>query len=473
MATEQCYDPYEGHYTDSDEDYLPNNEKSNLKRNFISQYFSDESSIGSAEEVDLIEDQGEASTSTLQCGKKRLVRKSVWKRNVQKEKRLKGEPYVNVAGLYKPGKHIGANCQCKMKCFDQLGEEGCIQIFRDFYALSSKDKQDAYLHGLIKKDKIKRQRPSTGDRHKKKLHFFIRFDGQEHKVSKKAFLSLHGISGARLERLQKFLTFRKGTFIDKRGKHKTLRCHLENQNQTLVRSVISDIKDKIALAKNNSAVEILTFDFQQNLTLPVSSSGEVFYKIQLWVFNFCIHIGSSRKNFFYVYDETVAGKGQNDVAMETGKFKLIQHRYSEPGHSFLLCDRSFGAIEIEKRKHDKIYYRQYTERRKLKKNKFQHIMSLAKNYVPECDKWFYKDIEQYHKSFLPDEEETFSSEFISPEYFVQMDLTDLCIPNVNVLIDVIEIFKACPKTYFDLIVSCSLVLLQEDFAATWWQGVSD
>lgn len=316
----------------------------------------------------------------------------------------------------------------------------------------------------------------------------------------------------------------------------------------------SDIKDKTALSKNDTSVEVLTFDFQQNLPLPISSSGEVFYKIQLWVYNFCIHVGSTGKSFFYVYDETIAAKGQNDVAslllhflnnhlrpevrdiyiftdncasqnknyvlvqflytlVATEKFRLIQHRYPEPGHSFLPCDRSFGIIEQEKRKHEKIYlpkdyveiikktsknfkvitvtqdmflnckvhlqpffvknpskkknkftlskYRMiryeklntdilfkcsesvsfpifnafdlvdkrklqnislpnnenklYTERRKLKKNKFDHVMSLAKNYVPQCDQWFYEDIEQYHKTFLPDNNQSSASEFSDNE----------------------------------------------------------
>lgn len=286
----------------------------------------------------------------------------------------------------------------------------------------------------------------------------------------------------------------------------------------------------------------------------MSSSQEIFYKIQLWVYNFCINVGSTGKSFFYVYDETLGAKGQNDVAsillhflnnhilpevtdiyifsdncasqnknyvlvqflytlVATEKFRLIQHRYPEPGHSFLPCDRSFGAIEQEKRKYDKIYLpkdyvkiiektsknfkvinvtqdmfldfkahlqqffvknpskknkkftiskyrimryekldteilfkcsetvsftlftvfdiedkrklqnislpnnenRLYTERRKLKKNKFEHVMTLAKNYVPQCDQWFYENIEQYHKNFLPDDNQTSMSEFSDDE----------------------------------------------------------
>lgn len=74
------------------------------------------------------------------------------------------------------------------------------------------------------------------------------------------------------------------------------------------------MKEKTSLAKSKTEVEILTFDFQQNLPLPVSSSGEVFYKIQLWMYNFCIHVGSNGKSYCYVYNETVGGKGQNEVA---------------------------------------------------------------------------------------------------------------------------------------------------------------
>lgn len=74
------------------------------------------------------------------------------------------------------------------------------------------------------------------------------------------------------------------------------------------------LKEKTNLAKTTATVEVITFDFQQNMPLPVSSSGEVFYKIQLWMYNFCIHVGSTGKSYCYVYDETVGGKGQNEVA---------------------------------------------------------------------------------------------------------------------------------------------------------------
>lgn len=316
----------------------------------------------------------------------------------------------------------------------------------------------------------------------------------------------------------------------------------------------TDLKAKTNILQNRPEIEVITFDYQQNLPLPVSSSGEVFYKIQLWVYNFCIHVGSSKKSYFYVYDETVGAKGQNEVAslifhflnnylrpevteihifsdncasqnknytlvqflfslIQTDKYKVICHRYPEPGHSFLPCDRSFGLIEMEKRKHDKIYlprdyiniirgssknfevipvtqdfflnfkdhlqrfflknpskknnkftiskYRillyeksnsgtlvkcsesvgipvfmsfdienkkilepislpndaqkLFSGRRLLKKNKFEHVMTLAKNYVPRCDVWFYNEIEEYHKSYAAPDKDTSMSEYSSDE----------------------------------------------------------
>lgn len=335
------------------------------------------------------------------------------------------------------------------------------------------------------------------------------------------------------------------------------RLALEQQKSIHLRkseTFYSDLKTFTQLSNDDPTKEVLTFDYQQNMPLPVSSSGDVFYKIQLWLFNFCVHVGSTKKSYFYVYDETVGGKGQNEVAslllhfvntylspevtelyifsdncssqnknymllqffytlVDTGRFTKIHHRYPEPGHSFLPCDRSFGLIELQKKKHDKIYlprdyiniikgssknflvkqvtqdmllnfkdhlksffvlnpskknnkftiskYRiihyekqdatttiecsetvgtpifgkfdirnkkvldapslptndqnLYPGRRKLKPKKFQHVMSLAKDYVPQCDIWFYQEIENVHQSFQEENHVTSVSEFSSDE----------------------------------------------------------
>ena len=52
----------------------------------------------------------------------------------------------------------------------------------------------------------------------------------------------------------------------------------------------------------------------------------------------------------------------------------------------------------------------YTEKRLLKKKKFEHVMNLGRNYVPKVDMWFYGDIERYHRAFEMEEHQSSVSE---------------------------------------------------------------
>lgn len=148
---------YGSTHMDSGDDFLPESENSNLKTRRLSSSSSDD--VG-----DTIEDvqSPEAAADVPQSGRKKLVRKALWKRNIQKTKRTKGLPYVNTAGVHKPGKQLGNSCLCTLKCFDVIGQENCNKIFHDFYAIPNKDLQDSYLHGLMKRDVVERHRPRSG-----------------------------------------------------------------------------------------------------------------------------------------------------------------------------------------------------------------------------------------------------------------------------------------------------------------------
>ena len=54
-----------------------------------------------------------------------------------------------------------------MQCFDKIGAMGCAKIFRDFYAISTKDLQDAHLYGLLHSKPVERKRPRSGEQHGK------------------------------------------------------------------------------------------------------------------------------------------------------------------------------------------------------------------------------------------------------------------------------------------------------------------
>jgi hypothetical protein len=47
--------------------------------------------------------------------------------------------------------------------------------------------------------------------------------------------------------------------------------------------------------------------------LLVNVIENVFYKRQLWVYNFCITSGRPVESYFFLYDEATGRKGQNEV----------------------------------------------------------------------------------------------------------------------------------------------------------------
>lgn len=59
----------------------------------------------------------------------------------------------------------------------------------------------------------------------------------------------------------------------------------------------TDLKSFIKKSKTDKEIELLSFDFQQNMTLPHIPCGDVFYKRQIWVYNFCIYSGKTGKSY--------------------------------------------------------------------------------------------------------------------------------------------------------------------------------
>lgn len=61
-------------------------------------------------------------------------------------------------------------------------------------------------------------------------------------------------------------------------------------------------------------VTVVTFDLQKTLPTPVPSTGIVYYKQQLWTQNFGIHCMNDNVAYMYVWDESVASRGPQEVA---------------------------------------------------------------------------------------------------------------------------------------------------------------
>lgn len=163
MSDSSIDDPFAATHTDSDENYTPAAENRTTNR------FNNTTLLDSSEsDEDLAETFNEAgvpgpSNKTPQTGRKRLQRRVLWKRNIIKSRRAEGKSYVNTAGTVVAEKTLGEPCNCSKKCFDKIGE-GCRLIFAAFYNLPSKNLQDSYLYGLIKRRPVKRKRPRVGCR---------------------------------------------------------------------------------------------------------------------------------------------------------------------------------------------------------------------------------------------------------------------------------------------------------------------
>lgn len=163
------------------------------------------------------------------------------------------------------------------------------------------------------------------------------------------------------------------------------------------------LKDSEAECKQRDDLGVISFDYMQNLHLPLIPVQDVFYLTQLTVSVFGIHDLKSGKAYFYLYTEDAAGKSPNEVCsfltnflenyvpkditelrmfsdncpgqnknhclirlcaalVDSGRFKKIEQNFPIRGHSYLPCDRDFALIKRNLKKYDRIYdLHEYTE----------------------------------------------------------------------------------------------------------------
>uniref|UniRef100_A0A2A4K6G5 Uncharacterized protein n=1 Tax=Heliothis virescens TaxID=7102 RepID=A0A2A4K6G5_HELVI len=147
-------------------------------------------------------------------------------RNTKKRKQT-GRMSDVLKKLRLQGHEIGDDCKCnRFKCFEMIREDQKTKIIRQFNSFANRYDQDNYLSGLITVSNVQRRRPRVGEEnaklHNKSYSYKIRMIGDdtyELPVCRKAFISLHGITGRRLQFLQKSLTEHGVVQKDKRGIH--------------------------------------------------------------------------------------------------------------------------------------------------------------------------------------------------------------------------------------------------------------
>ena len=168
----------------------------------------------------------------------------------------------------------------------------------------------------------------------------------------------------------------------------TLKKDLE-LHQTKAAKAYGHLKNDIKYSKEVNDMKVITFDMQQALPTPHLHTSEVFYKRQLWTYNFCIHDCTSNDVYMYVWPENYAGRGADEIVSCLSQFcdehlqgiktlvaysdncfgqnknitvvafwlsiihkrlvETVEHKYLVSGHSYLPCDRDFGLIEKRKK----------------------------------------------------------------------------------------------------------------------------
>lgn len=177
----------------------------------------------------------------------------------------------------------------------------------------------------------------------------------------------------------------------------------------------SDIEN----AKNDSTSIIICMDLQQALPTPKLETSIVFYKRQLWTYNFCIHDMVTNASYMFLWSEDTAKRGSEEIMscvfkfvstlpasvrnliiysdsccgqnknfgavvfwlflIHTGRFDTIQHKFLVSGHTFMACDRDFGLIEQEKKRRQNIYTPQQYVDVVLKSRRKQPFLTYLMN----------------------------------------------------------------------------------------------
>lgn len=396
---------------------------------------------------------------------------------------------------------LGPNCKCKrLKCFEVINEDQRNEIIRQFNELGNRQDQNLYLGGLITVHNVAQRRSrktnNEGDPHQASYSYRVRCSSMDMPVCQKAFQSLHGITGRRIQTLQSQLINEGKIQKDRRGKHANRphrlkdsvlehvhghiqslkgrkshyslhetnklylpeelsvsklfemfkeiypedkvsyesyrsifnthyniafgypRCdtcstcdeynvNLRALNQSLENSEDKEnFEDKIKLLKINNqvhlkkaetfyarkrnarlsarrieSVEAICMDFQKNLNVPNITTNDAYYKRKLGYYLFNIHMLSNSSSKFYVYDETIAKKGADNVASMLYDF-IMFHLPDTVKKLSIFCDSCGG----QNKNYVVIRFIYYIVHMQRKLDEIKIVFPVRGHSYMECDR---------------------------------------------------------------------------------------
>lgn len=213
------------------------------------------------------------------------------------------------------------------------------------------------------------------------------------------------------------------------------------ENKTTARQLKDEDKKN---ASNNSSLCVASFDLQKVLSTPKAETSVLYYRRKLAIYNFTIFNMGLKEGFCYIWNETTAKRGANEISSCLWKFiqrmcangtqeiifysdncggqnrnrmvfatyavaekafhVKITHRFLEKGHTQSEGDAMHAAIEAASR-HTAVYTqkqwcdryssltRAYWQKRELDKSKKADLVYLCENkLIPESALSFYRSV---------------------------------------------------------------------------------
>lgn len=182
-------------------------------------------------------------------------------------------------------------------------------------------------------------------------------------------------------------------------------------------------------ARTDATFEAITLDYGKNSSLPNITTNDVYYRRQLSMYTFNIHVLSSSESYFYTYPEYVAKKGSDEVcsflfhfiinSLDTEvqnlhiycdgaggqnknytvirfvhymvtvvkRLRSIVITYPVRGHSYLECDKNMGLINLKHRMEIPSDWEENISNSRVKPSPF-FVISVTQDLVKEWTKFF-------------------------------------------------------------------------------------
>ena len=152
--------------------------------------------------------------------RKRQCNSSAWRRNSERDKKQRGQPYISRRNEFVPGKILLPHCllSCRKKCHTKFNAENREEIFQNYWKLGSHTEQLDFIHSNTDYN-LKKRNVSTSSRRARSIFFYLPLFGKKIKVCKTMFINTLGIKKGVVDYAMKNRSKLNTSTGDKRGKH--------------------------------------------------------------------------------------------------------------------------------------------------------------------------------------------------------------------------------------------------------------